>query len=270
MNEFINIGGHNITRKFLLISSHRRSGTHLTIDSIINNFEGISNKIFVLETAFPYYQNHEKLTSLEKRIKSGKVMIIKSHITHELSPNYGKYGSISGHEKEVFMEISRKSPKIYVVRDGRDVMVSYFYYLKALYEYNVSFIDHLEKHLPYWIDHVTGWLKEKDVLLVTYESFAHDYQGTMFQINQFTKYPMKKKMRNVFGNVSRANLPFWKRIPKKMLIKLSIIPRSTAVLPRKGIIGDWKNYFNKESKKFFKLIAGDLLINLGYEESHDW
>jgi len=39
---------------------------------------------------------------------------------------------------------------------------------------------------------------------------------------------------------------------------------------RKGIAGDWKNHFRDEDKRIFKEIAGDLLIQLGYEKDLDW
>jgi len=39
---------------------------------------------------------------------------------------------------------------------------------------------------------------------------------------------------------------------------------------RKGIAGDWKNVFTEQDKRVFKAAAGDLLIELGYEENNDW
>jgi hypothetical protein len=39
---------------------------------------------------------------------------------------------------------------------------------------------------------------------------------------------------------------------------------------RKGIAGDWKNVFTERDKRNFKAVAGDLLIQLGYEEDNDW
>ncbi len=39
---------------------------------------------------------------------------------------------------------------------------------------------------------------------------------------------------------------------------------------RKGIAGDWKNVFTEQEKQDFKAVAGDLLIELGYEENNDW
>jgi GT2 family glycosyltransferase len=39
---------------------------------------------------------------------------------------------------------------------------------------------------------------------------------------------------------------------------------------RKGISGDWKGVFNGRDRKVFKRHAGDLLVDLGYEEGLDW
>lgn len=39
---------------------------------------------------------------------------------------------------------------------------------------------------------------------------------------------------------------------------------------RKGIIGDWKNHFTEEHKELFKKIAGQLLIEEGYEKDLKW
>lgn len=39
---------------------------------------------------------------------------------------------------------------------------------------------------------------------------------------------------------------------------------------RRGKIGDWKIYFKKHHKQEFKKIAGQLLIDLGYEKDFNW
>ncbi len=46
--------------------------------------------------------------------------------------------------------------------------------------------------------------------------------------------------------------------------------REAASFYRKGIAGDWKNVFTEQNKQEFKAAAGDLLIELGYEEDNDW
>jgi hypothetical protein len=39
---------------------------------------------------------------------------------------------------------------------------------------------------------------------------------------------------------------------------------------RKGIVGDWKNHMTPEHKAAFKEVAGQLLVDLGYEADEDW
>jgi hypothetical protein len=39
---------------------------------------------------------------------------------------------------------------------------------------------------------------------------------------------------------------------------------------RKGISGDWKNYFTKKAVEEFKKVAGDFLIESGYESNDNW
>jgi hypothetical protein len=39
---------------------------------------------------------------------------------------------------------------------------------------------------------------------------------------------------------------------------------------RKGVSGDWERVFTREDRQTFKQEAGDVLIDLGYAEDHDW
>jgi sulfotransferase 6B1 len=39
---------------------------------------------------------------------------------------------------------------------------------------------------------------------------------------------------------------------------------------RKGQIGDWHNHFSEQHKAAFKQVAGEALIQLGYETNYDW
>jgi len=39
---------------------------------------------------------------------------------------------------------------------------------------------------------------------------------------------------------------------------------------RKGIVGDWRNLFTQKHKDYFKEVAGQLLIDLGYEKDLNW
>jgi hypothetical protein len=44
----------------------------------------------------------------------------------------------------------------------------------------------------------------------------------------------------------------------------------TSSFYRKGVAGDWTNYFTERDKEIYKEEAGELLIRLGYERDPDW
>jgi hypothetical protein len=39
---------------------------------------------------------------------------------------------------------------------------------------------------------------------------------------------------------------------------------------RKGVAGDWRNYFQEQHQERFNELYGDVLVRLGYESSSDW
>lgn len=90
----------------------------------------------------------------------------------------------------------RYFPKaIYIYRDYRDVLVSYFHYKKALGEYHgdfSSFIRGDEMNYPFgtWKKHVSSALEFNQhhpdaMLLLQYEVLKNDFDGTLKQIAQF-------------------------------------------------------------------------------------
>jgi len=49
----------------------------------------------------------------------------------------------------------------------------------------------------------------------------------------------------------------------------SINPQKSPTF-RSGKVGGWRGEFTEEHKRLFKETAGDLLVQLGYEENADW
>ena len=45
---------------------------------------------------------------------------------------------------------------------------------------------------------------------------------------------------------------------------------SSGDFARKGIAGDWRNVFTRESAEVFEAYAGDVLIRCGYEADNVW
>jgi len=192
---------------------------------------------------------------------------------------------------------------LWLVRDGRDVIVSlYHHYLiwndknrlnpKDVYYHRsqVPFDDyeHVRKNLPAFIEYVfehrpsklqqftypgnwvkynRAWLQqyrkgEMDILRVRYEDLLRDTEGELFRIlrNGFgIQEPDTSRIREIVSYYSFENQTKRKQGTES---KKSFL--------RKGISGDWKNYFDKESADKFDYYATDMLIELGYEIETEW
>lgn len=191
---------------------------------------------------------------------------------------------------------------ILLVRDGRDTLVSFYhhqllwndknklnpsnveYYRKTVgfdnYE-NVkknmaayikySFLHKPPKFQHYlfhgnWFQFNDAWLKEAEksnnIYLVRYEDLLSDTQGTMRTLikNFFNEEEInEERLAEVVHKYSFENQTKRKKGDE-----------NTNSFLRKGISGDWKNYFGASEIELFKQYSKDMLVRLKYEENEDW
>jgi sulfotransferase 6B1 len=97
-----------------------------------------------------------------------------------------------------------------------------------------------------------------------------------------TPYTCAVKFEDLIGEKGGGSLPRQQetiiRIAQYLGYKLSQADLQTIIDNlfggtysfREGKIGEWKHYFNDQHKTAFKKIAGQLLIDLGYENDFNW
>ena len=165
---------------------------------------------------------------------------------------------------------------VIIIRDLRDMCISRYFHVKSEeahrhYElYNnesleagmmhcIEIVD--EAYVP-WVRNWVEIAKENPdtILVVKYEDINQLTAATFKKIFDFFHLPDA-----CLQEISKSKLHTGKNL-KNELLKAGF-SKSTA---RKGIVGDWKNYFSPAHKQKFKRIAGDLLIELDYEKNHDW
>ncbi|MFK8029510.1 MAG: sulfotransferase domain-containing protein [Gammaproteobacteria bacterium] len=176
-----------------------------------------------------------------------------------------------------------------VWRDGRDVLVSqYFHSLfknekgndrlvdKCRADLRFSDYDDVENNLPVFMQYV---YEQKRSLRMSWSEFALNWSGRSDCVD--VKYedlrlnPVEELQRIVelLSGKPCSKQRMAEIVEAHSFERMSGRKAGTednSSFMRKGIVGDWKNYFNLEAKEAFNAYAGDALLSLGYEEDDSW
>lgn len=102
---------------------------------------------------------------------------------------------------------------------------------------------------------VFRWLETPGVLCLRFEDLIERREQTL---------------NRMLDEVEKSGYRIPTPRPQALQILLdSIQPRKSATF-RLGRSGSWREYFSEEHKRLFKEVAGDLLVQLGYEKDNDW
>ena len=183
----------------------------------------------------------------------------------------------------------------YLYRDGRDVCTSmYFFCLRALHHENAAMRAYYRAKLPQavqenwqpensrqhmasfinvwatnpmgcritWKDHVQQWaLDRPHVVNVSYEQLRQDCANALERIIP-THVPGIVDTRKIKEVVERFSF-------SRMTGREPGAQDANSFM-RKGVVGDWKNHFDRRAAEAFDQHAGELLVQLGYEQNRDW
>jgi len=177
--------------------------------------------------------------------------------------------------------IRRHVPKfIVMIRDLRDMCLSRYFHVKAdpTHRHNVlyrslSFDEGLHHCIEVVKDAYVSWVKDwldigneniEQIMLIRYEDLNRYTYDTIKKILYYWHLPADD---GFISQLIRTKLSSERDLKKECRKSVGGRLSSTA---RKGIVGDWRNYFKETHKNEFKNIAGDLLISLGYERDYNW
>ena len=173
-------------------------------------------------------------------------------------------------------------------RDGRDVMVSWYYQQLIPHEWNELQVSRSRRELPLedyddvyknlpafieyaftrphsprfsWADFARRWHGRKDVVHVRYEDLSRDTAGELRRI--------------VLGLTGKQLSP---REASAIVEEFSFERQAgrrageedRRSFLRKGVVGDWRNHFSPEAREVFDWHAREELILLGYERDRTW
>lgn len=265
-----------MTKKVIVVS-HRRSGTHLAIDSILNNFRSFRNAPSISSVTLDHLSSisQRDLTPKElgRRIDSVP-SVLKTHAHGNLLDFFVGDEELKGFVQKSF----REAKLIYVHRDGRDVLVSqYFYernfnkvakeqtfseYLRSPNSFDVQTYRPEMNRVGYWVFHIDSWIKKRNVLVISYDDLQYDYAAALRKIAGFIDEPLENEIRDIRRDVSSTNTI---SKLKRLIIRQIGSVRYSSVGFRRGMSGDWKNHFSEEDLEYFIIRGGDLNLRLGYD-----
>lgn len=167
---------------------------------------------------------------------------------------------------------------IYVYRDGRDVLVSYFHmyknYVNPMIEFLKFFEDFLAGRVQYgsWFQHVATWTthQEPHVLFVRYEDLIRETKAEIKRIAEFIGVSiLPERNANI---LEQCSFEFMRRNEAKFAPGSPAWPgRGPGTFIREGRSGGWKDLmtqdqqlaFEQVAKKYAVSAAGNKITNKG-------
>lgn len=161
---------------------------------------------------------------------------------------------------------------VYVVRDGRDAVISYYHYTTTRKGSNVGFSEWFDRYRrglfgPTWHAHVESWLSQGEkrlgsgMLVVRFEDLKKDTIGTAGRIVEFLGIDTTHdQLRSAVDMASLEQARTWEKNEKGKLLD------SDASFYRGGKSGQWSSYFNSELRSEFWQSSATAMELAGYAD----
>lgn len=230
-----------------------------------------SDKIFLNKTGFPLYTPGENFITEDRAVLQELNHIPRGVIVSPFYITAKNFAACTG---------NTDYRAFYITRDPRDVIISSYFSLRYSHAKSNSYIETRRK--------VLAELSEHDGIMQTIRELARFISEIMLQWKQAENDRIRIfAFEDVFGPRQEAVLA-----DIMQHCRLPLTPGDIRDLAhryafdrisgrrqgeedrknhyRKGISGDWLNYFSAEHKGAFKQQAGELLVGLGYEQNLNW
>ena len=289
-----------ITRSLFFICGHPRSGTTWTV-AVMNlhprtfvqgefRFEALRNAFDQL-TRWPWHvAHHEPIrTEAERAARDAVRRIMGAISVHK--PDATWLGDKTPRSLRVLIP---GAPHVLLVRDGRDVLVSRTFHeissggnmlkdplyagrMTALQQAFLADPD-LFKREPHRLLAEEQWVRT--LARQWAQQMRHDLAvaSVMRERGRTPFHELRYERMRTDVESERATLYRFLGLDPAGAAPVSAANRSAPGFEtetpsgfyRKGEVGDWKNYFTDNAKRWFKQAAGDQLIALGYEKDGLW
>ncbi|MEM6263236.1 MAG: sulfotransferase domain-containing protein [Bacteroidota bacterium] len=137
---------------------------------------------------------------------------------------------------------------VYVIRDPRDVYVSYYYYLrKRYYSEELTFEEFfLNSEIPFgrWKEHVEAWDKHQNKIVIRYEDLLANPEGEFQRLIDFVP-EFELRIEDLPEALNQSSFDRLKQKEKAFgrAFRSKEDEKRANRFMRKGVKGDWKSMF---------------------------
>jgi len=157
---------------------------------------------------------------------------------------------------------------IYLVRDGRDAIVSYWHFCNQRDQSSIPLSEFIELSAKpehsngAWKEHVIGWINaDLDAkLIIRYEDLLQNPEKCLRSALDFSEIEVSDAV--IKQAVSRASFDSMKKLEQTKGFNLEQL--KTVDFVRQGTQGSWKGSFGQKDLEYFKQFHGGLIKELGY------
>ena len=180
-----------------------------------------------------------------------------------LPPDYFRYEVVKTHELPENLDPRLSSrPAVYILRDGRDAIVSEAWHRKHFYEprsrlhFNMleAILADGESHFGGWAGNVSRWIQRADIIL-RFEDLVRDPLGEVEKLRSILRLPPPRIDRMPDFEKQKSGRPKYGRVQDS---------GRNAEFFRKGKSAGWKEEMPKHIERIFWRYHGEVMESCGY------
>jgi hypothetical protein len=243
-----------------------KSGSHL----IIQVLQGLIGLGPFVNGGFPPVNRGEDNSKLPEKAILANI--------RRMQPGDIAYGYLKAPEPFISALAAPGRASVFVYRDPRDMIVSHVFYATQMHtghwmhRYYTETLHSMEERINAAIQGVDedgtelsdirtkyrwymGWLEQPQVLCMRFEDLILEREAALGRLLDYLE------QRGFTPQVSRS---------EAVAVLVEAIKPKKSGTYRKGQPGNWREHFSPANKSLFKEQAGELLIDLGYEQDQAW
>ena len=195
---------------------------------------------------------------------------------YPVDKDYDKYEFVKTHELPGMVKPADENiPAVYIIRDGRDTMVSLAYHRKDIIAPGSDFYQNLKEAIIAdkgsffggWSENVSQWITRADIVF-RYEDLLADPIGTVERIRKIYNLPEPQADKLPTFEKLKFGIPKYGAAKDHDVTEKEKLEKSKKFF-RRGVRGGWKDDMPDELHDLFWSYHGETMEKLGYTYEGD-